>query len=338
MKININVRLFNNAIKNLKLIKGEGLVIRADETIELISNNLENQIEMSIEIPGSIFNSGSIFIPEETLKMMEGFKEGEFVITNKSIICGNKEIKYFSKHDIKLLDYEFNEANFTLSPKELKRLLEVSYATGNDKARPQLSGICIKQNKFLALNGFIGGIRESNEFNYDGDVIVSEGTWKVLRRLKPKKDIEVYISKEHIRFKLDYIKLDSKLIVGKLLNLEELFKEGDKMCSVNVTELKESIKIMEKIKVDNKHLVTLTILNSELALECIGLNNTFKDTLNVESNIREEFKIVFDIKNLKPVINQYKDKIELQFTTSINPLIIKTIKQADLVLPVRVRY
>lgn len=334
MKIIIDYNTFKNALKNLKLIKGEGLYISADKKIELISNNLPKYIEMAIEMSGNIVQPGKIFIPDETLKMIEQFKDGQLVITDKSITCGSKEIEYFSEHDIKLLDYKFDNLTFTLSPKELTRLLEVSYATTNDLARPYLAGICIRKNRFLALNGIIGSIRESDEFYYDGEIIISDDTWKTLKKLKSNKNIEVYITDDHIRFKLDYIKLDSKLLSGQFMDLESFFKNGDKIVQVNVNELMESIKIMEKMKYNDKLLVKFKILNDELNIECEGTTNTFKDTLKVKSNIKEEFRINFDIKYLKPVISQYKDNIEMEFTTIGNPLVIKKDGQGDLVLPV----
>lgn len=335
MKILINVRSFNSTLKNLKLIKSDGLTIRATNSIELISNKYP--IEMNIEVPGDIISKGQIFIPEETLKMMEGFKDGQFIITDKSVTCGNKEIEYFSEHDIRLLNYGFGTVDFTISPSEFKRMLEVSYATGNDESRPSLSGICIRKNRFIALDGHIGAIRYSTEFNYDGDIIITSDTWKILKKLKPRKEIEVYINRDEVRFKLDDIKLDSKLMSGKFFNLEELFIDGNKLCTVNVNELMESIKIMEKIRYSGDILlVELTILDDKLTLECKGLNNIFKDILNVESNVKEEFKIAFDMKYFKPVISQYKDSIKMEFTSSVNPLIVKTVGQADMALPVRV--
>lgn len=338
MKIIIDYNTFKNALKNLKLIKGEGLYISAIDKIELISNNLSKYIEMSIEISGTIISQGKIFIPDETLKMVEQFKDGQLIITDKSIICGSKEIEYFSEHDIKLLDYKFDNLTFTLSPKELTRLLEVSYATTNDLARPYLAGICIRKNRFLALNGVIGSIRESNEFYYDGEAIISQETWQILKKLKFIKDIEIYISDENIRFKSDDIKLDSKKYDGSFMNLEGLFRDGDKIIEINIDELMESIKIMEKMKYNDKLLVKFKILNDELNIECEGTTNTFKDTLKIKSNIKEEFQINFDIKYLKPVISQYKDNIEIEFTTIIgNPLVIKKDGQGDLVLPVVVR-
>lgn len=78
-----------------------------------------------------------------------------------------------------VINNEISEELFTVKESELNHLLEVNYSIMNDETRSIFKGIEIKDNRFLALNGYYLSMRKAN-FHCDNSIIISQDVWKVL--------------------------------------------------------------------------------------------------------------------------------------------------------------
>ena len=99
MKIKIYAKDLQNMLKKAKGLQlnkltpylefQKGLLIKDNR---LIMNNIKTQLESKFHI--DVIDSGAILIPEQTLKMLENFKEGELTITDNEIIHGTRKLKF----------------------------------------------------------------------------------------------------------------------------------------------------------------------------------------------------------------------------------------------------
>src|SRR5690606_16637020 len=97
MKIKIYAKDLQNMLKKAKGLQlnkltpylefQRGLLIKDNR---LIMNNLKTQLESKFHV--DVLEPGKTLIPEETLKMLENFKEGELTITDNEIIHGTRKL------------------------------------------------------------------------------------------------------------------------------------------------------------------------------------------------------------------------------------------------------
>lgn len=343
MKIQIDTNYLQKILKafknvNVKSIEVEtqrGLLIDVSDSIKLLTNNLEIQMESMID--GIIMESGNVILPESTVKLLEHFKDDYIVITDTAITHGSKELRYNNNLPVEDFSY-FNEAVdkflFETTEKELNRLLGVHYATTD--LRDELEGINIRENMFIASDGFIGAIRYGS-FNCNENVIISKPVWEALRKITNKrsdKPVKVYWDGKSIKFKFVDYELTGKLVDKKYFDILRVIPDDHKTkITLSADELIKSITLMEKLKED-KQRVDIKIDNV-VTLETRTTDNVLIDTIPA-TVIGQPLEIRFDIKLFSKVIKQYKEEeLIIEFNGSVGPGILKSDNKLEIIMPVR---
>lgn len=346
MKIKIHARDLQNMLKTAKGLELKKLDRDVQKSLlikgnQLIMNNTHTQLESEFDI--DVIEPGETLIPEPTLKMLEHFKSDSLIITDDTIIHGTKELKFMPgpMENFITLDDEISEELFTVKESELNHLLEVNYSTIDDRTRPILRGIGIKDNKFTALNMYYLSIREGN-FNCGKQIILSQEVWKVLlKTLDEKSDNPVTVywnGSDLVKFKFKNFTVKGKLYEGKFLSYEEIYtKVPETEFNIDGDKLYDSLKLMDKLTRD-KQIVLLFIKDDKLKLKTKTDLNIMTDEIPILSKEGLDVKIAFNIKYLLRVVNEYKkESPNVQLTSSHNPMIFRGENKLDLVLPVRLR-
>ncbi len=348
MKIKINARFLQNMLKKAKGLQlnklnpdlefQRGLLIKDNR---LIMNNLKTQLES--KFPITILEPGQTLIPEQTLKMLENFKDGELIITDNEIIHGTRKLKFMPGDIDKFIktDDKVSEELFTISETELSHLLEVNYATFNDETRPVLKGIEIKDNRFLALNGYYLSMRQA-KFYCNERIVISEKVWKLLLKTLDKKSdnlIKVLWNGSNlIKFEFQNFIVKGELYEGRFLDVTKIiFNNPETEFTIETNKLLDTLKLMDKLTKDEQ-MVILYINDDKLKLETKTDMNIMTDEIDITDKYGEDVNIAFNIKYLIAVVNQYKNEnVRVQLKGPNNPMILKLNNKLDLVLPVRLR-
>ncbi len=348
MKIKIHARFLQNMLKKAKGLQlnklspdlefQRGLLIKDNR---LIMNNLKSQLESKFYI--DVLEPGQTLIPEQTLKMLENFKDGELIITDNEITHGTRKLK-FMPGDIEqfsVINNEISEELFTITEKELSHLLEVNYATITDESRLILKGIEIKHNRFTALNGYYASMRQA-KFYCNERIVISEEVWKVLLKTLDKKSdtqVKVFWNNENlVKFEFQDFIVKGNLYNDKFFDVEKvIYDNPETEFTIETNKLLDTLKLMDKLTKDEQ-IVLLYINNDKLKLETKTDMNIMTDEIDITNKYGPDVKIAFNIKYLIAVVNEYKKETpEVQLTSSFNPMIFKGENKLDLVLPVRLR-
>ena len=348
MKIKIYAKDLQNMLKKVKGLQlnklspdlefQRGLLI---ENNQLIMNNLKTQLESKFDI--DVIESGKTLIPEQTLKMLENFKNGELTITDNEIIHGTRKLKFMSGdvEQFSVINNEISEELFTVKESELNHLLEVNYSTMNDETRPIFKGIEIKDNRFTALNGYYLSMRQGN-FNCNEQIIISQDVWKVLLKTLDKKSdnpVTVYWNgSDLVKFKFQDFIVKGELYEGRFLDVTEIISNNPETeFTIETNKLLDTLKLMDKLAKDEQ-MVLLYINDNKLKLETKTDLNVMTDEIDITGKYGPDVKIAFNIKYLLAVANQYKNEIvKVELKGLYNPMIFRGENKLDLVLPVRLK-
>lgn len=348
MKIKIYAKDLQNMLKKAKGLQlnklspdlefQRGLLI---ENNQLIMNNLKTQLESKFDI--DVIEPGKTLIPEQTLKMLENFKDGELIIADDEVTHGTRKLKFIPGDIDKfsVINNEISEELFTVKESELNHLLEVNYSTMNDETRPIFKGIEIKDNRFTALNGYYLSMRQGN-FNCNEQIIISEDVWKVLLKTLDKKSnnpVTIYWNgSDLVKFKFQDFIIKGKLYEGKFLDVTEIISNNPETeFTIETNKLLDTLKLMDKLAKDEQ-MVLLYINDNKLKLETKTDLNVMTDEIDITGKYGPDVKIAFNIKYLLVVANQYKNEIvRVQFKGPNDPMIFRGENKLDLVLPVRLK-
>ncbi len=346
MKIKINAKFLQNMLKKAKGLQlnklnpdlefQRGLLIKDNR---LIMNNLKTQLESKFHI--DVLEPGKTLIPEETLRMLENFKDGELTITDNEIIHGTRKLKFMpgDVEQFSVINNEISEELFTITEKELFHLLEVNYATINDDSRPVLKGIEIKDNRFTALNGYYLSMRQA-KFYCNERIVISEKVWKLLLKTLDKKSdnlIKVlWNGSDLIKFEFQDFIVKGELYEGRFLDVTKIiFNDPETEFTIETNKLLDTLKLMDKLTKDEQ-MVLLYINDNKLKLETKTDMNIMTDEIDITGKYGEDVNIAFNIKYLIAVVNQYKNEnVKIELKGPNDPMILKGHDKLDLVLPVR---
>jgi len=352
MKIQINTNDLQNMLKkskglelrklNIDFQKGL-LVSTGTEGIKLIMYNLETQIKSIIS--GDVTEPGQVLIPEQTLNLLENFKNGPITITSDSIVYGTKEIKFVSGPldaygELDMLGVPMFKL-FETTEAELNHLLEVKYATTTNATRPNLEGINIYKNKFAATNAYCISTRESDQFHIYENIVISQNLWKTLLKAvdkKSKNPVKVFWDqKKIISFQFNDFEITGKLLEGTFLDIEKILKvKNVTKITLKTKELLKTVRLMKKLKADKK-LIKLCVDNP-LKIESGDNENTIIDEISVDEFKGQPLEIWFNVDCFYDVLNQFKNEIvDVGFSYNIRPMIIKSDKKLEFLLPVKPR-
>ncbi|RKD22251.1 DNA polymerase III, beta subunit [Caminicella sporogenes DSM 14501] len=356
-KLSTAVNIVQKAVSTkttLPILKGILLEAKNDK-LKLVGNDLdigiEHEIDTKIIREGSIVISSRIF-GDIVRKLPDSDVEIDIDDNNNVYIkCGHSDFKLVGQPALEFPELPYvEEENTCIIDQDLLRnmIRQTIFATSQDETRPILTGALIEilnnNISMVAIDGYRLALRRAfiDTDIQNKAVIPSKTLNEINRILGSESDGNVYISftDKHILFKIDETRIISRLLEGEFINYEQIIPREYK----------------SKVRVNTKELLNSIERASLLAKE--GKNNLIKfsirdDFMNISSNVEigsvneevaielegEDIDIGFNSKYLLEALKVMdSEEINLEFTTSVSPCIMKPADNENyiyLVLPVR---
>lgn len=340
MQVTIDVKEIHDL---LRLAKGNEIsVIATAKGVEMISFDSKSVLITKL-IPMNIAEEGETHIERNVLELLP--KNGEVIITEKSLSCGRRKIDYQETIIKPRIFWNISsEEILKLDKDKVDKLMEVEYAVAKDLTRPILTGVYLgilyDSLSSVAMDGFRLAKRSTHitaldATRVDWSAVVPLEVVKAYKKVKGDfKTVSILSNDNSISFTMQndnqLLSISSRLLEGKYINYKSLIPEEFKsIAHINSQELlgviKSNKEILVKLDVNGEGLF-VTSWNS-------GLRVTDEIHIELEG---EELEIAFNPKYLEDALKFYTDKTALKFNSSISPLVISNVlDNLDLILPVR---
>ncbi|MFA6878572.1 MAG: hypothetical protein WCQ76_06690 [Fusobacterium sp.] len=322
----------------LKLTKADSVMFMNEgETTTIIAHDYKNmKFKNHIEkrVPSSYKNEkGATKINTKILKMLP--KNEPIIITDDTITAGKRKIKYAKNDDAFKLE-KIEEYLTTIDGKELKHLLSGEYALDKDDIRPSLSGICIKDNKFMALDGYRLTVREGS-FKADKEVIFHKDILPILKKIKTEEGIKIYYNNKYVRFNIGELDIIGTRIEEKYINVSKVIPK-EYNTKVKIKDIKELLELLKDYKKNNLQKVKFDFKDDIVKIASENEIMTVEDSFKIEKIEGDGLEIAFNVNYLIDTLNDCKDSntIEIEMSKAVAPMIIKSENKLDLILPIRI--
>lgn len=334
-----------------------GILLEAKNgTLKLTGNDLSIGIEKSIE--AEILEEGTTVVSSRIF--------GEFIRklpdANVEISMNDKklEIECMKSH-IDLITYDaieypelpqITESNaFTISKMLFKNMIrQTIFATSQDETRPILTGSFIEINKnnisMVAIDGFRVAIKNAQiNTSLETKMVIPAKTLNEINKIIGSSEdndlIEIFVSDKNILFKIDDIKIVSRLLEGEYVKYSQMIPHEFKTrIEINAADLLHGIERVSLLSREGKNnSIKLSIQDNKLEISSIVEIGHASDELplKLEGN---KIDIGFNPKYLIDVLKVIDSEIiYMEFLANISPCIIKPKNNDNytyLVLPVRI--
>lgn len=348
-------------LENMKLeltqeylrITGTNLEIGVEYTIPRESNN---EINFTIEMEGSICLKARYF-NEIIRKLSHDVIEIE--VTNNYLTyikCGQSEFNLhgLDSEEFPKLPRIQEDKVFSITSDLLKNMIrQTVFAVSVEETRPVLTGVKLNLESgilsFIATDSHRLAKREATveaeeglEFN---NIIVPGKSLIELNKILEENDslVDIVIANNQLLIKMDNILFYSRLIEGQYPDVSRILQQQTKtVLSLNKKDFMDSLDRASLIARDNKNNEVKLSIKPEL----VSISSNSPDIGKVNEQINslrmegENLLIAFNTKYVQDTLRIIDEQeIEIQFTGSMSPFIIKP-KDFDkflyLVLPIRI--
>lgn len=334
----------------------DGLYIEAkDNTLILIGSDkdvsIETRLDAKIIESGNAVVDAKIFgeiirkLPNDEVKISTLENQTLQIICQKSIF----DLVHMNADDFPNLAKINENMIFTIPQGLLKNMIKgTSFAIAQDETRPILQGILfeIKDSNLnlVALDGYRLALRSEfiNSENTINAVIPGKTLNEVAKILEDSNNlVNITFTPNHILFNMGNTKVISRLLEGEFIKYDTLLPKDHKvLVTVNKQDFQSCIERASLVaKEGNSNLVKFDIKDDSIVITSNSQLGKVREEVSIDLQ-GEDLQIAFNSKYLIDVLkNMEGDKIELKFTSSVSPCIIKNKNNNSceyLVLPVRV--
>ncbi|MFI3210851.1 MAG: DNA polymerase III subunit beta [Peptostreptococcaceae bacterium] len=341
---------------NSDILKGI-LLSAKDNLLKLTGYDLEIAIQTKIENI-EILKEGSIVINSrlfgDILKKLPNTLIEIEVLNNNMVIIKYEnsqfEIKGEPSNEYPDLPKIKSNDKYSLSKNALKNMIKQTVcAVSTDTTKPVLTGelLELSDNKIslVAIDGYRLAVRSYDllDFEYNNKTIIPGKSLNDLNSLLTDDgNISVEFNDKYAIFNLDDTIIVTRVLEGDFIDYKKLIpKEYNTKILIKTKEFSESIErasLLSMSSTNKNNLIKLIIKSNNLII------TSNSDQGNIYENINcalegDELQIAFNCKYLIDGIkNIDSEEITLEFTTNINPCIIKPVDDTEytyLILPVR---
>lgn len=364
MKIICNQKLLANKIgiaqkaisskTTLELLKGILLCAKGDQ-LTLTGYDLEIGIETYTQ--AEVVQEGEIVVNARLFgdiirKLPDSFVEIETDAENNVYInCLSSRFKIkgdSAKEFPKLPDVNENEL-YNIPQDLLKNMIKQTvFAISQDQTKPVLMGELLEivdgNISLVAIDGYRLAVRSCSVDNISNNikVIIPGKTLNdVNSLLSSEEDVRVGFDDKNAIFMINETKIITRLLEGDFIDYKKLLpREHNSKVKLKTKDLLNSIERASLLSQSEKNnLIKLSIRDKVMAIT----SNTDKGNVYEEVNLELEgdyLDIAFNSRYfLEGLKNIDSEEIFIEFTTNVNPCIIKPVdgvKYTYLLLPVRI--
>lgn len=355
---NINIVLKAVSAKSSAPIL-EGILISADDdgTVRLLGNDLKNAIEANfngdVREPGKIVLNAKLF-HEIVSKLPDGvvlISGDENFKTEIQLGMSRFEIYGMDPDDFPGVEMNNPDKGLKIDKVSLKTAIkQIIFSISADEKRIALTGALfeIEDNilKMVSLDGHRLSYRKLSiePCGINESFIVPGKTLSDLLKIVNDNpgECEIFFSNNRVNFKIDNFILFSNLIEGDFFKYEQILPSQCDLTVITDTKafsdaiLRSSLVITSDIKSPLK----LDISSEGIFMQSSTKHGKAQDMLNCEVS-GGPLSIGFNHKFLIDALRSCDaSKIKLEFTSALNPLVIKSVDKDDfiyLILPLRLR-
>ena len=335
----------------------EGVKITAKEdSLTLIGTDgelaIEKKIVADVKIEGKIVVPGRFF--SEYIKRLEE-EEIELFYNDKT---NQVKVKYTdSEVDISCMNSsEFpsiqkidNPEYFEIKEKQLKDIIQKTiFSVSTEDTRPVLKGCLfeIENSKLtsVALDGYRLALakKDLEKTTSEKKIIVPGRSLNEISKLLEETDdkLKVYTQENYLMLQKNSTKVITRLLDGEFINYKQIIpSEPTSVLTVNKKHLEEALERASILsRESNENSVKFKITEEILTVEAKSEIGNVKE--NITTVLKgQDLEISFDARFIKSCLRVIADEfLKLDFTTSINPTVIKPNEGDDylyLILPLK---
>ena len=340
----------------------EGILIETiGNSIKLTTNDLEIGTEYILD--AEIEDNGATVVDMKTfneiIRKIESneitfeVNDGIFVIKSTS---GVFKLQTMNAEEYKRLPVFNIEKQIEISQKIFKDMVKKTvFSASVDMNRPVYTGVLVTVTggviNLVAIDGFRMAIKKELLESYSNDfkaIIPAKVLTEVIKSLEDEDDkkIKIGVNRNQALFEMDECTVVSRIIDGEFLNYNNVLPaEADTRIKINRKQFLEAIErvaifsrdVSEK---DKKVPVKVSIGLDSIEVSCVSVTGDAKEIINsvVEG---KNLEIGFNPRYLIEALRVIEDEeIEMEFSTSVSPLVIKPIAGNTyiyMVLPVKLK-
>lgn len=246
------------------------------------------------------------------------------------------------------IDFEKSVDSFTLSTKQLKRVIDQTlFATSDKDTRPYLNGIHFQMNGTKVTCTATDSYRlAKTSFTIDKKltyeiIIPTKSLKEIMKFLDEERDIEIFISTRKIQFVLDNTIIQTRLIDGKFPDTEQLIPAAfEYELEIDIRDILGAIDRVSFIKNDGVNIIKLSLSGEQSILstksqdigsstEILKSATFYGENLDISFNGRYVFEAIKAI---------HSNTIVFKFCGDMKPFVMQGKEDYEvlqLVLPVR---
>ena len=352
-KIGISQKAINGKT-TLELLKGI-LISAKDNQLKLTEYDLEIGIETYAQ--AEIIEEGEIVVNARLFgdiirKLPDSFVEIETDNENNVYInCVNSrfKIKGDSAKEYPRLPEVKEEDLYNIPQDLLKNMIKQTvFAISQDQTKPILMGELLEivdgNISLVAIDGYRLAVRSctvNNMMNNAKVIIPGKTLTDVNSLLSSEDDVRLGFDEKNAIFIINDTKIITRLLDGEFIDYKKLLpREHNSKVKLNTKDLLNSIERASLLSQSEKNnLIKLSIRDDVMAIT----SNTDKGNVYEEVSLQLEgdyLDIAFNSRYfLEGLKNIDSEEIFIEFTTNVNPCIIKPadeVKYTYLLLPVRI--
>ncbi len=352
-KIGISQKAINSKT-TLDLLKGILLSAKGDQ-LKLTGYDLEIGIETYKQ--AEVIEEGEIVVNARLFgdiirKLPDSFVEIETDSENNVYInCVNSrfKIKGDSAKEFPKLPEVNKEDLYNIPQDLLKNMIKQTvFAISQDQTKPILMGELLEivngNISLVAIDGYRLAVRSCNLENISNDakvIIPGKALIDVNSLLSSEEDIKMGFDDKNAIFIINDTKIITRLLEGEFIDYKRLLpREHNTRVKLKTRDLLNSIERASLLsQAEKNNLIKLSIRDNAMAIT----SNTDKGNVYEEVSLELEgdyLDIAFNSRYfLEGLKNIDSEEIFIEFTTNVNPCIIKPADEIEytyLLLPVRI--
>lgn len=281
---------------------------------------------------------GKILIPREAIKLLP--KKEPCLLNDDYISTQNQKISFSESNEKECEELiEFNNPKECECIPNFDFLMECKYALEKSDIRPQLSSICIDENKFVALDGYRMSIRSIEDIITENEILIPEEVVNILKKIKGTSIATIQENNEFVKICFGRITIVYKKSELKYVNWRALINDVKKNIKVtlNVDDIKFILSQYIKLYRGYGSIVIFNINNKRSYIKSSKANEgiiKFERYISAELE-GEEIEFAINARYLLDALKYHDSNFTLYMSSPVSPIILESKNKTDMILPIR---
>lgn len=334
----------------------KGILLEAEGSrLRMVGNNLDIAIEN--EMDADVHEAGSVVISSRLFgDIIRKLPDSDIIIStdeenNVHIGCEQSNFDLIGQpaEEFPSLPEVWDENKYEFDKNVFKNMVrQTIFAASIDETRPVLTGALIeienKQACVVALDGYRLALKKVavNGERNNKAVVPGQTLNEIMKIIGNEAEGSVWVSfsENHVLFTIDSIRITSRLLEGDFINYKQIIPNEHKTrVKAQTRELLDGLERASLLAREGKNnLIKISIKDDIMKISSNAEIGSAEEKISIKLE-GEDLLIGFNSKYLIEALRVLDTEyVYMDFTTSVNPCIIRPVDQDDytyLVLPVR---